>query len=608
MELEKIRHSLAHILAQAVKEKYPQVKFGFGPATTTGFFYDFDFGDETVTEKDLKDIQNRMKKLINASQDFVQRDVSVDEAISLMSSQDYKLEHINKLKSEGQTSLSIYTNTTFTDLCAGPHVDNSRSIPTDCFKLDKLAGAYWLGSEKNKMLTRIYGLAFESKEELGSFLQRRELAEKFDHKKLGKELDLYHQDDLVGKGLILWHPNGTVIRDEIEQYVKETEFRYGYKRVATPHITKGELFKRSGHLAAYKDSMFPPMIMHDHDHDHDHDSCCGSQDQSLGEEYYLKPMNCPFHHLIYASRKRSYRELPLRLAEYGTVYRNEQSGELSGLIRVRCMCMNDAHLYLRYDQFEDEFKKMLKMFIEFYDTFKLKGYKPRLSIRGEDNREKFIGDPAIWDKSEALLAKALDEAGVDYYVGKGEAAFYGPKVDIQFKNLMGREETVSTIQVDYLAAEKFNLRYTDENGQEQPVLVLHRAPLSTHERFISFITEYYGGAFPTWCAPIQVCIVPVNTECLDYAHSLQAELTARYVRVSVDDSDNSFNKKIRTSTVSKIPITLIVGNSEVSDETVTVRRYGVSEQETITKGEFFESLQKEIKNRTSSREPMGSII
>ena len=600
MDLEKIRHSLAHILAQAVIDKFPQVKLGFGPATSTGFFYDFDFGDATITEKDLKDIQNKMKKLISASQDFIQRDVSFEEASSLMKGQDYKLEHLTKLKNEGENKFSIYTNTTFTDLCAGPHVTNSKEIPTDCFKLEKLAGAYWLGSEKNKMLTRIYGIAFSSKEELASFIQRRELAEKFDHKKLGKELDLYHQDDLVGKGLILWHPNGTVIRDEIEKYVKETEFRYGYKRVATPHITKGDLFKKSGHLAAYKDSMFPPMIMHDHDHT--------DGEESHGEEYYLKPMNCPFHHLIYASRKRSYRELPLRLAEYGTVYRNEQSGELSGLIRVRCMCMNDAHLYLRYDQFEEEFKKMLQMYIEFYDTFKLKGYRPRLSIRGEDNKEKFIGDPSIWDKSEALLAKALDEAGVDYYVGKGEAAFYGPKVDIQFKNLMGREETVSTIQVDYLAAEKFNLTYTDESGEEQPVLVLHRAPLSTHERFISFITEYYGGAFPTWCAPTQVCIVPVNTDCLEYAQELKNTLTAGYVRVTVDDTDNSFNKKIRTATVSKIPITLIVGNNEVSSGTVTVRRYGVEAQATVTKEQFIADLKKEISDRICTKEPMGSII
>ena len=445
------------------------------------------------------------------------------------------------------------------------------------------------------MLTRIYALCFETKAELEDYLKRRELAEAFDHKKLGRELDLYHIDETIGKGLPLWLPNGAAIRHAIETFAKEKEFQYGYSQVSTPVITRGELYERSGHLKSYKDSMFPPMVV-------------VSDDEGSKEDYYLRPMNCPHHHKVFASRPHSYRDLPLRLSEYGNTFRYEQSGELSGLIRVRAMCMNDAHIYCTEDQLEEEFQSLLKMYYEFYDTFRLgKNYSIRLSIRDKE-KDKFEGDDAMWSKAEKALKKALDDSGLDYYLGAGEAAFYGPKIDFQFKNLMGREETVSTIQVDFLVPKKFGLEYKDEKGQEKTPVCIHRAPLSTHERFLSFLIEYYGGAFPTWCAPVQVAIVPVMEQVHDYARSLREELHHHMIRVIWDDSPHSFSKKIRTHTVRKVPNTLIIGEKELNDQTVTVRRYGEKEQRTLPKGEFIQGLLEEISARRMDREPMGSIV
>ncbi len=537
--LYKIRHSLAHILAQAVKQKFPEAKLGFGPPTDTGFFYDFDFGSEVLNESDLKDVEKIMKKIIRQRQSFEKNECDIDGAVAKLqdANEPYKVENAQNLAERGVESFSFYENGPFLDLCEGPHVENTGDLKDAAFKLDRIAGAYWLGDEKNKMLTRVYALAYEKRADLDDYLKRRQLAQKFDHKKLGKELDIYTQNDLIGKGLILWMPNGTIIRNEIEKYACEMEFKYGYKRVSTPQIAKSDLYKKSQHLPAYRESMFPPMVV--------------EEEGAEPTEYYLRPMNCPHHHLIFDSRVRSYRELPLRYAEYGTNYRYEQSGELSGLIRVRCMTLNDAHIYLTHDQFKDEFRSIMKLYQEFYDTFKLSGYSFRLSIRGDDNKDKFKGDDAMWTRGETLLAEVMDELGVEYYVGEGEAAFYGPKVDIQFKNLMGREETVSTIQVDYLSPINFGLKYIDEHGNEQDPLILHRAPLSTHERFISFLLEYYGGAFPTWCAPVQVAMIPVNENCHQFADELKQRLHNEMIRVEVDTSANSFNKKIRTNTVRK---------------------------------------------------------
>lgn len=596
--LYRIRHSMAHVLAQAVQTKYPTAKLGFGPPIEHGFYYDFDFSGTAFHESDLKEIEKIMRKIIGQGQEFKRIDCDKNQAVETVKKfrdEPYKIENIQNLAGRGEKNFSFYTNGNFIDLCEGPHVENTRELQSAAFKLDRVAGAYWLGDEKRPMLTRIYALCFEKAPELDEFLKRRKMAEEFDHKKLGKELDLFEFDDLAGKGLPLWLPNGTVIRNEVQKFAEEMEFKYGYKRVATPNIAKQDLYLKSQHLPAYEESMFPPMIVKD-------------DDGTEATRFFLKPMNCPHHHLIYSSRMRSYRDLPLRLAEYGTCYRYEQSGELSGLIRVRCMSMNDAHIYLRLDQFEDEFRRLVQMYKEFYDTFRLTSYRVRLSIRSKDRADKYKGDDAMWDKAEALLEKALKDLGVEYFVGEGEAAFYGPKIDYQFKNLLGREETVSTIQVDFLAPQNFDLKYTEQGGTEGRPIIIHRAPLSTHERFISYLIEYYGGAFPTWAAPVQVNMVPVNQDCEAFCKKLAEELHDAYVRVEVDTSDNSFNKKIRNSTVRKTPITLIIGNKEVEEGRVTVRRYGIEKQEGMTVAEFKSMLHDEIKTRKMLREPMSALI
>ncbi|RZA16245.1 MAG: threonine--tRNA ligase [Proteobacteria bacterium] len=592
-----MRHSLAHVLAQAVQLKFPKVQLGFGPPTDHGFFYDFDFSETTFTEADLKELEKMMKKIIAQSHKFEYFEFDYAGAVEFLSksrTEPYKLENLKNLHDRGVTKFTFYKSGEFLDVCEGPHVDKTSQLPADAFKLDRVAGAYWLGDEKNKMLTRIYALAYETREQLDDFLKRRKLAEEYDHKKLGKELEIYHYEDIIGKGLPLWLPNGTVIRDEIQKYAVEMEFRYGYKRVATPHIAKADLYLKSQHLPAYKESMFPPIEI--------------QEDEGKVTQYYLKPMNCPHHHLIYGSKKRSYRELPLRLAEYGTCYRYEQSGEISGLIRVRCMTMNDAHIYVRESQLVDEIDSVVSMYKEFYQTFGLKEYRFRLSVAGDENADKFKGDSAMWAKGTALLEDALKRAGLDYYVGVGEAAFYGPKIDIQFKNLMGREETVSTIQVDLLSPKNFELAYTDETGQDQLPIIIHRSPLSTHERFISFLIEYYGGAFPTWAAPVQVVSIPVNEAVMPYARELQAEFHANMIRAELDDSDNTLNKKIRTHSMRKIPMQIILGQKEMDEGVVTIRRYGIQEQQTLPRGEFMAMLLAEIKGRVMHRAAMGSML
>ena len=597
-KLYRIRHSMAHVLAQAVQAKYPTVKLGFGPPIEHGFYYDFDFTGTTFHESDLKDIEKGMRKIIGQGQEFKRIDCDFNQALEIAKKgrdEPFKVENIQNLHGRGVNSFSFYTNGSFNDVCEGPHVENTRELQSAALKLDRVAGAYWLGDEKRPMLTRIYALCFEKPAELDEFLKRRKMAEEFDHKKLGKELDLFEFNDLVGKGLPLWLPNGTVIRNEVQRFAEEMEFKYGYKRVTTPNIAKGDLYLKSQHLPAYEESMFPPMIIKDED---------GKEDT----RWYLKPMNCPHHHLIYASRMRSYRDLPLRLAEYSNCYRYEQSGELSGLLRVRCMSMNDAHIYLRLEQVGEEMKNLMTMYKEFYDTFKISSYRMRLSLAGTDNADKFKGDKDMWDKAGSLLKNALDAAGMDYFTAEGEAAFYGPKIDIQFKNLMGREETVGTIQVDFLSPKNFDLKYTEQGGGDGVPVIIHRAPLSTHERFTSFLIEYYGGAFPTWCSPVQVNLVPVNTECESFCQKLSQELHGLMVRAEVDTTDNSFNKKIRNSAVRKTPITLIVGNKEVEESKVTIRRYGIEKQEAMPVTDFKTMLLDEIKTRVMLREPMSSLL
>jgi threonyl-tRNA synthetase len=596
-KLYRIRHSLAHVMAQAVKAEFPQAKLGFGPPTETGFYYDFDFGGTPFRPEDMPRVEKKMRQILQKKAPFERTECGGDEAVArlsaVMGSEPYKEENIRNLRERGVHTFSFYQHDNFIDLCEGPHVGHCGELLSAGFKLDRIAGAYWLGDEKRPMLTRIYALAYEKPAELDDFVKRRAAAEEFDHRKLGKELDIYHIDDTVGKGLILWLPNGTIIRDEIENLAKEKEFQYGYHRVATPHITKSDLFYKSQHLPAYKDSMFPPLV-------------AGEGDAK--EEYYLRPMNCPFHHMIYGARMRSYRELPYRLAEYGQVYRFEQSGELGGLIRVRGMAMNDAHIYCRVDQLGNEIHRTMQLYKELYSVFKLKDYTFRLSVRGSGNRDKFKGSDEMWEKGEAFLEQALKDMGLPYYKGEGEAAFYGPKIDIQFKNLMGRSETVSTIQADFLAPINFDMKYINESNQEERPVVIHRAPLSTHERFLSFLLEYYGGAFPVWCAPVQVALIPVKDDCLPYARELAERLRRDFFRVEVDDSDASFNKKIRNNTVRKIPIMGVIGMKEVEERTLTVRRYGIPQQEVLPLESFVKMLTEERATRANPREPMGSII
>jgi threonyl-tRNA synthetase len=567
--LYRLRHSLAHVLAQAVLEIRSDAKLAFGPPISTGCYYDFDLKDPLSTD-DFKDIESRMRKIIRQKQQFNASKKPIEEAIKHLQSLNsvYKVEYAIELKEKGETEIGFYTNGSFEDMCAGPHLINTGEIPEHSFKLDTLAGAYWRGNEKNPQLTRIYCLAFATSEELQKYLDNRKLAEERDHRKLGKELELFTFCDEVGLGLPLWLPNGTIIRDELEKLAREVEQRQGYQRVATPHLAKECLYKTSGHLPYYADSMFPPMELE-------------------GEEkYYLKGMNCPHHHLIFKQRPRSYRELPLRLAEYGTTFRYESSGSLAGLLRVRTMSMNDAHIYCRPEQLNQELTATFQMTLDYYKMFRFDRIRVRLSTHDPLRGDKFVKNPELWEYSEETAKKVIESFNIEYYIGEGEAAFYGPKIDFQCSTLLGREETLGTTQLDFAQAINFGLSYIGEDGKEHQVYVVHRAPLSTHERFMAFLIEHLGGAFPTWLTPHQVRIIPVATECSDYANELESILLDNLIRASVDKSDNSFNKKIREAVTLKIPNILILGKNERENNSVTLRRYCVKEQVTMSKDQF----------------------
>ncbi len=546
--LYRIRHSLAHVLAQAVKEIRPGAKLGFGPPIDNGFYYDFDL-ESPLAPEDLPTLEKAMRRIIQADQSFEREDLPADELISRLEGEgaEFKAEQARDLQGEGAATLSVYSNGPFADMCEGPHVASTGELPADAFKLDSLAGAYWKGSEKNKMLQRVYGLAFERKAELKEFLALRELAKERDHRKLGAQMQLFTISEEVGKGLPLWMPNGAAIREELEKLAKETEFQWGYQRVATPHITKEGLFITSGHLPYYAADMFPPME---------------------GDEgrFYLKPMNCPFHHMIYKAVPRSYRELPLRLAEYGLCYRYEQSGELSGLLRVRALGMNDAHIYCAEEQTQAEFAAVMRLHTFYYELFGIDDFWVRLSLPDlEAEGGKYVGDPGAWERAERIVIAAMEEAGIPYESVRGEAAFYGPKVDMQIRNVIGREETASTNQLDLIMAERFDLTYIGKDNQRHRPQIIHRAPLGTHERFIAFLLEHYGGVFPTWLAPVQVRIVPVADTVNEYAYGLRDRLRREFVRAEVDDSSETFGKKIRNGATSKIPNLFVVGERERAD-------------------------------------------
>jgi threonyl-tRNA synthetase len=600
--LYRIRHSLAHVLAQAVLELRPGSTLGFGPPIDDGFYYDF-LLSEPLTDADFPEIERRMRKIIKKGQRFDCENLPYDAAMARLEEmgEPYKREYAETLfERHNLSELTFYRNGPFVDMCEGPHVDTTKAIPRDAFKLRSLAGAYWRGDSRNVMMTRIYAWAFETKEALDAHVAAYEDAQARDHKKLGRELDIYHIDQTIGKGLPLWLPKGTVIRDELERYAKDLEFAYGYERVTTPPLAKVDLYWQSGHLPYYQDAMFPVMEVEDHAEEAAEGEGGEGEGARVKERYVLRPMNCPHHHRVFSARPRSYRDLPLRLAEYGQVYRWEESGAVGGLVRVRGMCMNDAHIYCTEAQIKDEFKAVLQMYQEAYAVLGVTDYRVRLSRwdpEDEKGKEKYINDPEAWAHAERVLAEVLDELGWDYFDGPGEAAFYGPKIDIQFKTVTGREETVSTVQLDFAQPGRLGLQYKGADGELHTPWVIHRAPFSTHERMVAFLLEHYGGAFPAWLAPVQVQVITVADRFNDYGQALVRRLRGHRVRAEMAAEGETVGRKIREGTTQKIPNLLIIGEREVEEGTVTLRRYGVDQQLTLSQDAFVAALLKTIEAR-----------
>lgn len=597
-ELYTVRHSLAHVLAQAVLEIRPGSTLGFGPPIKDGFYYDFILS-EPITEEDFPDLERRMKKICKKGQRFDREDLDAAAALARIAEmgEPYKEEYgAELLQKHGLPGLSFYRNGPFVDMCEGPHVDTTRAIPRDAFKLRSVAGAYWRGNSDNVMMTRIYAWAFLDKETLDKHVNAFIEAQARDHKKLGRELGIYTIDNDIGRGLPLWLPNGTVIRDELENFAKELEFKAGYQRVSTPHLAKEELYRTTGHLPYYEKDMYPAMEVLESVEDGE-----GEETQRrVKESYRLRPMNCPHHHKIFSAVPRSYRDLPLRLAEYGQVYRFEDSGAVGGLVRVRGMAMNDAHIYCTREQIKDEFKAVINLSTEAYRVLGIDDYKIRFSRwdpQDPKGKEKYVDNPEAWEESESILAEVLDELDIEFEEGLGEAAFYGPKLDFQFVTVTGREESVSTVQLDFAVPERMGLKYVGPDGSEHTPYCIHRAPFSTHERFVAFLIEHYAGAFPTWLAPVQVQILTVGEQFDDYARAVVAGLREQMVRAELAPSDDTLPKKIRQGTVRKIPNLLIVGEREVADGTVTLRRYGHRDQHTMSVDSFTTALMKTIGER-----------
>lgn len=594
-ELYKIRHSLAHVMAQAILDLRPGSTLGFGPPIDDGFYYDFILSSP-LSEEDFPEIEKKMKHIIKQRSKFVFEELPKDEALGRLDSmkEPYKREYALELfEKKGIETLSFYRSGPFLDMCEGPHVEDTGKIPKDGFKIRTLAGAYWRGDEKNVQMTRIYAWAFKSKEELDAHVKAYQEALARDHKKLGAELDLFVIDDKVGKGLPLWLPHGAVIRDELQKLMVELEFRGGYQRVHTPHLARTALYYQSGHLPYYKAGMYPFMEMQE-------DRVDPAAEAAVKEAYVLKPMNCPHHHRIFASRPRSYRDLPMRLAEYGHVYRYEDSGALSGLLRVRGMCMNDAHIYCTEDQIEKEFLDVMELHRKVYEILGLSNYYMRFSTWDPEDpkgREKFVDNPEAWERTQGLVRNAMLKSGLPFVEVKGEAAFYGPKIDVQFRTVTGREETASTNQLDFAVPPRMELTYVDNHNQRVHPYVIHRAPMGTHERFVAFLIEHYGGAFPTWLAPVQVRVLPVSEKFLDYGRSIVDQLRGELVRAEVDESPDTIPKKIRNGVTQKIPNLLIVGEKEQGDGTVTLRRYGVKDQEVMPIQAFQDRILAAIRTR-----------
>ena len=572
-------HSSAHLMAEAIEDKYPGAKFWVGPALEKGFYYDVDLGDKKITEEDLLAIEKKMNELAKQNNVFVRKEMPKKEAVSYFfeKNDEYKLDLLHNLN-DGE--ITFYTQGNFTDLCRGPHIPSTGFIKA--IKLTSIAGAFWKGDEKNKMLTRIYGITFPNQKELDEYLALLEEAKKRDHRKLGKELSIYTMDDQVGQGLILWMPNGTVIIEELEKLAKETETAGGYKRVVTPHIAKESLYHTSGHLPYYADSMFPPMEID-------------------GETFYLRAMNCPHHHKIFDAEPKSYRDLPYRIAEYGTCYRYEQSGELFGLMRVRCLHMNDAHIYCSKTDFAQEFKAVNAMYLKYFKIFGIDKYVMRLSLHNPDKLgQKYVNEPELWKETEELVRQVLIETGTPFIEVQDEAAFYGPKIDVQIFSVIGREFTLATNQVDFAQSRSFNLSFTNQNNEPEIPLIIHRAPLGTHERFIGFLLEHYAGKFPVWLAPLQVKILPISDKFIDYCNDIKQQLFAKGVRVEIDDRQEKIGKKIRDTELLKVPYMLVIGEKEMLENKVSIRRQGKGDAGQLLVSEFVTNICEEILNRVSS--------
>ncbi len=587
--LETIRHSGAHILAASIKELWPNAKLAIGPATDTGFYYDFDFGEIKINEEKFKEIEKKMRHLIKQNLRFEKFELGISEALKKekAAGEDYKVELIKDLKKEGKKTVNYYKTGSFEDLCGGPHVFSTKEIEMGTFKIDKIAGAYWRGNEKNKMLTRIYVLMFVSKEELANYLKTREEAEKRDHRKIGKELNLFHIDEKVGLGLPLWHPKGAILWRLVEDYWHKRHLESGYDLVRSPHIGNRILWEASGHWGFYGSSMYPPLEI-----GQTLDEQQQSKENSSSEEYLLKPMNCPFHIQIYKNSPKSYRDLPLRWAECGTVYRYEKKGELSGLTRVRGFTQDDAHIICRADQVEEELKRVVDFILSIFQAFgfDISLINVYLSLRGFDNKEKYAGSDKNWEFAQNTLRKVAKEKNLSFVEEEDEAAFYGPKLDFKLKDVLGREWQCSTLQFDFNLPERFDMNYVNEKSANERPYVLHRALLGSFERFLALLIEHYAGALPIWLSPVQVKLLSVNESHMDYCQKLSDEFKLNDIRVEIDNSNETVGNKIRKAVQEKVPYILVIGDKELKSKMLSVRDRGAQDTREISKEEFIREI------------------
>ena len=579
-KLSIMNHSCAHLLAQAVKHLYPTALFWVGPVIEEGFYYDIDLGDKTLLEEDLEKIEKEMKKIAKDGKRIVREEISKEVALEKFKDDPYKIDLISRMD-ENEQVISCYTQGDFTDLCRGPHLESVKELKY--FKLIKFSGAYWKGDAKNKMLQRIYGVCFENEEDLAAHLNELEERKQRDHRKIGKEQELFMNHDLVGAGMPLWLPNGAIVRKNLENYIYEKEQKLGYNHVYTPCVGTVDLYKTSGHWDHYKDNMFPMMKVDE-------------------EEFVLRPMNCPHHMLIFKNKLHSYRDLPIRIGEFATDFRYEASGAVKGLERVRCMCQNDAHLFVTPEQIADEFKKVVSLILDVYKDFGLKEYKFRLSLRDPEDKEKYFDDDEMWNTAEDKLRSVLNELGVEYFEAIGEAAFYGPKLDVEVKPAVGPEVTLSTCQLDFLLPRRFELSYIDNKGEKQVPVVIHRAIFGTFDRFTAFVIEETKGAFPLWLAPTQINIIPVNPEFQgEYAKEINDYLVENGIRSELDDRNEKLGYRLREAQTSKVPYTLILGDNEKNDNSISYRLHGEKDTTTLSKEDFLKHILEEINTKANRK-------